>query len=540
MGCDENAAASLGLAEQPCGERRLAIGVDPRVGSSRTRDRARRPIRQRRRVARAPRSRGRADGGTSRSRARTRRVQRRAHLVTADAERDLVQRRLFHEIAARVLREVRRAAGPGREPAVRLEQTRSDLRERRLAAAVAALESDDLARSDARARPRRAPRGHGRTRTWTASSLIDRRAARARCGDGSCGSSPPAYRGAKRREPGTRLGDGRVEDNAALLHHHHSIRNRERAVDPLLGEDDGALRLLDRGEKRLGAFCVELGGRLVEQQELWSQRERRCEADALQLPARELDGAPAREVRGSDLVEGDRDLRPDLLWGDGRCSRDRTRPRCRRASSRPGSPGPGRPTRRCPPVRPDHATACPGRRPRPSRRSGHHGSAARGPPVRAGASTCRCPRARAGPRPRPLRARARRRARPTRRPGRRTRARRPALEPYRHRHDERAPRRSRRGRPTSTAGRGARVVSLRPKPRASIASARPGGPLERPGDERREQHRVAPHPVQLDAAAAHRLGKPAASRSRLGTRRVARATASAERRANPAAETSRS
>ena len=122
---------------------------------------------------------------------------------------------------------------------------------------------------------------------------------------------------AKRREPGARLGDGRVEDDAALLHHHHPIGNRERAVDPLLGEDDGALRLLDRGEECLGTVCVELGRRLVEQQELRSQRERRREADALQLSARELDRAPAREVRRADLTERDRDLRPDLLGRDG-------------------------------------------------------------------------------------------------------------------------------------------------------------------------------------------------------------------------------
>ena len=77
------------------------------------------------------------------------------------------------------------------------------------------------------------------------------------------------------------------------------------------------MRLLDRGEECLGAIGVELGRRLVEQQELRSQRERRGEADALQLPARELDRAAAREMRRADLTERDGDLRPDLLGRDG-------------------------------------------------------------------------------------------------------------------------------------------------------------------------------------------------------------------------------
>ena len=79
----------------------------------------------------------------------------------------------------------------------------------------------------------------------------------------------------------------------------------------MLGEDDGTPRLLDRGEERLGAVGVELGRRLVEQEEPRLERERRGETDALQLPARELDGSPGREVRCADLAERDGDLRPD-------------------------------------------------------------------------------------------------------------------------------------------------------------------------------------------------------------------------------------
>ena len=97
----------------PCGRGRS------RAWARRARaDRARRPTRLRRRGARAPRSRGRAGGGTS-ANARPNRVERGggARLVTADPERDLVERRLSDEVAAGILREVRRAAGPGRETA---------------------------------------------------------------------------------------------------------------------------------------------------------------------------------------------------------------------------------------------------------------------------------------------------------------------------------------------------------------------------------------------------------------------------------------
>ena len=77
------------------------------------------------------------------------------------------------------------------------------------------------------------------------------------------------------------------------------------------------LRLLDGGEERLGAVGVELGRRLVEQQELRLERERRGEADALQLPARELDRAPVARCDAPTSAERRGDLRPDLLRRDG-------------------------------------------------------------------------------------------------------------------------------------------------------------------------------------------------------------------------------
>ena len=118
------------------------------------------------------------------------------------------------------------------------------------------------------------------------------------------------------REPRPRLRNRGIEDDAALLHQHDPIGDRQCAVDALLGEDDRTVRLLDRSEECLGGLGVELGRRLVEQQELRSQRERRGEADALQLPARKLDRSAGRELRCADLTERDGDLRPDLVGRD--------------------------------------------------------------------------------------------------------------------------------------------------------------------------------------------------------------------------------
>ena len=68
--------------------------------------------------------------------------------------------------------------------------------------------------------------------------------------------------------------------------------------------------------KSAGGIGVELRGRLVEEQQRRLERERRGEADALQLPAGELDRLPAPEVERVDGVEGALDPRPDLRRRD--------------------------------------------------------------------------------------------------------------------------------------------------------------------------------------------------------------------------------
>ena len=114
-------------------------------------------------------------------------------------------------------------------------------------------------------------------------------------------------------EPGARFGNGSVEHDATLLHHHHAISDRQRAIDALLGEDDRTPCLLDRREECVGSVGVELGRWLVEQQELGPQRKRRCETDALELTTRKLNGATGGQVGRADLTKRDGDLRPDLV-----------------------------------------------------------------------------------------------------------------------------------------------------------------------------------------------------------------------------------
>ena len=155
----------------PRARRRAAAfrsGSTPRVGSSRiehVRPGDRRP--RRRRAARARRSKGRADAGPPPSRARrvpAPRVRGARSPPTPSA--DLVERRLANEVAAGILREVRDAARALDRAAVRLEQARGELRERRLAGAVRRPRARRSHRgATAETRRRRARAGRRRTRT---------------------------------------------------------------------------------------------------------------------------------------------------------------------------------------------------------------------------------------------------------------------------------------------------------------------------------------------------------------------------------------
>ncbi len=73
----------------------------------------------------------------------------------------------------------------------------------------------------------------------------------------------------------------RVQEDAAGFEKEHAVAALERQRRPLLGDDDGAVQLDGEIEERLGSLGIELGRRLVEQQERGVEREDGREADAL-------------------------------------------------------------------------------------------------------------------------------------------------------------------------------------------------------------------------------------------------------------------
>ena len=312
---DKNAPTGLCLLQQPRGKCRLAVRIDATRGfvqheqiGLRHRDGCD--------AEALPLPAREITGMTGRRKREPEALEGRrgTHPVTRHSERDLVDRRLAHEIPAGVLGEVGRAPVAPGSPARRLQQTRGDLRERRLATAVPPLERDNLAAVDderATAENIRAVAVREMNRVETDERRPDRRL-RSRVVPGEPAGIPrPAN-----RQPGARFGDRGIEDDTAFLHHDHAIRDCERPVDALLGEHYSAARLLDRGEERFRAVRVELRRRFVEQEQLRLESKRRGKADALQLSARELDGTPRPEMRRPDLGERRLDSRPDQLRCD--------------------------------------------------------------------------------------------------------------------------------------------------------------------------------------------------------------------------------
>ncbi len=71
----------------------------------------------------------------------------------------------------------------------------------------------------------------------------------------------------------------------------------------MLRDDDRRAELQRPVDQREHALGVELGGRLVEQEQLWPEREHRRHADPLELAAGELVGRARRECAGADRLE---------------------------------------------------------------------------------------------------------------------------------------------------------------------------------------------------------------------------------------------
>ena len=186
-------------------------------------------------------------------------------------------------------------------PLERLEQAGCDLRQRTLAAAVEPLQRDYLAGANCE---RGAAEHLGAVAVRVANGVeADERSAGGAMGAGSSAVLPACVPRPVHGEPGASLGDRRVEQEPPLLHQQHPVRDRERPVDPLLREHDGAAGPLEHLEKRIGALGVELRGGLVEQKQLRPERQRRGKTDALQLAPGQLHRPPAGEVRRTHLVE---------------------------------------------------------------------------------------------------------------------------------------------------------------------------------------------------------------------------------------------
>src|SRR5213592_5314086 len=108
-------------------------------------------------------------------------------------------------------------------------------------------------------------------------------------------------------EPRPCLADRAIERQAPVLEEQHTVADLERQDRPLLGQQHGRAAVPGKSQRQLdqpfGRLRVELRGRLVEQQQLRLERQRRGEADPLQLPAGQRGDEATGEVLGADRRE---------------------------------------------------------------------------------------------------------------------------------------------------------------------------------------------------------------------------------------------
>src|SRR3989441_7311355 len=205
------------------------------------------------------------------------------------AERDLLVDTLAHQVAAGILREVGSAPGALDAALRRLEQAGGELGEGRLPRAVRPNQDHYLA----------APQLEiGRAHT-----AGDRGARQLR--DDLPGSDPgQTLRWIRIGRPRR----GQLVDEPPFSEEDGAIAELERPGRALLGDQHRRPPLARERARELqevvGSVRIELRGGLVEQQQPRLERERRGEADALELAARELDDQPLREVAGADPGEG--------------------------------------------------------------------------------------------------------------------------------------------------------------------------------------------------------------------------------------------
>src|SRR5512132_15126 len=238
----------------------------------------------------------------------------RGRQVAVDADRDFLARALAEDVAAGVLREVGRPPAALDAAAERHEQPGRELRERRLAGSVRTDERDDLAAPQFQARtvedeqvifvgvgnPVQARRDF--TEVMVVYTYI---------------TTGRNKQGMVLFEPCLGLADRAIERQASPVEEENPVADLERQGRQLLGEQHSRTAVTGEPQGQLnqplGGLWVELRRRLVEKQELRLECQRRSEADALQLAARELGHEPLRQMLCADPGEGVERTRFDLL-----------------------------------------------------------------------------------------------------------------------------------------------------------------------------------------------------------------------------------
>ena len=178
--------------------------------------------------------------------------------------------------------------------------------------------------------------------------------------------------------PGQELPRGRVADDPAAVHRHDAVGGGEAALEPVLGQDDRGPPLLvdapEHAEQLVAGDRVELGGRLVEQEQLRPPRQRGAERDALQLRHRRARGSRGRAARRCRARA--RPPPPRARPPPHRVRGSPTRTPAPRGPCRapPASRAPGRASRTPPRDRPGRARGSRGPRPRGARRTRRRGT----------------------------------------------------------------------------------------------------------------------------------------------------------------------
>jgi hypothetical protein len=126
------------------------------------------------------------------------------------------------------------------------------------------------------------------------------------------------------RQPAKRALARCIEQQTPSLEEENPIACIEHPRRPLLGDDDGPAEASGELEQVVGGLRIELRGRLVEEEKLRVEGQRRREADALQLPRGQLRDPSLEQVlranRGQAASHPRRDLhgvRADVLQPEG-------------------------------------------------------------------------------------------------------------------------------------------------------------------------------------------------------------------------------